>query len=183
MAEESAIKLCKSKTYVLPYINKYINIKFIDRLVNTYLFFNNDYAFCLRYKFSGKKEFTEYEKQLEKSKYYKETVDINKEEVLYVFDIPDELFTVVDLYTSGKYSYLPEKELIIEFLITNFNLTLDNKIIKILNRDKGLREEIEEKLNVRISEDMDLSSPPNLELENFIFKRDNNDEKEYIDKD
>jgi len=181
MAESQSNKLNKSKSYLLAYINQYIKIKYIAKLNNTYLFYNNEYAFCLRYEYSGKKEFTEYERELENNKYYKGTVDINKKEVLYIFDIPDELFETVDLYVSGKYSYLPNKELLINFLKKNFELTNDHKIIKIINRDIRLKHEIEENLNIKIPEGMDLSSLPDLECENFKYIKD--DEKEYINKD
>jgi len=176
--------LNKSKTYILPYISEYIPIKFINKLLNTYTFYNNEYAFCLRYEFSGKKEFTQYEKELESNKYYRETIDVNKREVLYIFDIPEDLFNIVDLYLDGKYSYLPNKDIVIGFLMKHFGLTLDNKIIKILNRDESLKQEIEDQLNVKIPDGIDLSSCPNKDNENYInFNVKTNEKEEYIDKD
>lgn len=160
----------KSKTYLLPYIDKYITIKFFDRLENTYISFNDDYRICLRYKYSGKNEFTEYERELERNKYYEKTIDINKNEVLYVFQIPEEMFNIVDLYISGKYSYLPDKDFLIKFLVKNFGLTLNSKIIKIINRDEQLKNEIEEELNIKIPEGQDISSVPEIEEENYYYK-------------
>lgn len=178
-------KPCKSKTYLLPYINDYIEIKFPGRLKNTYISFNNEYAFCLRYEYSGKKEFVNYERELENNKYYKSTYDINKKEVLYVFDIPEELFDIVDLFVSGKYSYMPNKEKVIGFLMKNFGLSLESKIVKILNRDEALKKEIEDQLNVKIPIGMDLSSPPDLDSENINFNvnEENYDEEKCVDKD
>ena len=166
------MKLNKSKTYLLAYFSKYIPIKFIKQINNTYLFFNNDYNFCLRYEYSGKKEFTEYEKELESNEYYKLTIDINKKEVLYVFNIPDDLYSTVDLFISGKYSSLPDKEFLINFLIKNFDLKIEDKIIKIINRDLELKIKIEEELNIKIPEGVDLSSVPDLDDENFIYAKD-----------
>lgn len=179
----SDVKVTKSKTYFLPYINEYIPIKFLSRLATTYISYDNSYAFCLRYEYSGKKEFTEYERELENNKYYKFTIDINKKEVLYVFEIPEELFDTLDLFVSGKYSYLPNKEFLINYLRTNFGLPSDHKIIKIINRDDTLRYEIEEQLNVRIPIQNDLSSPPDLSDENYFISQKEYDEneKEYID--
>lgn len=167
MSEKSPNILNKSKTYLLPYFNEFVKIKFLDRLSNTYISFNNEYRFCLRYNFTAKPDFMKYEGELEKSEYYKETIDLNKNEVLYVFEFPDELFDTLDLYVSGKYSYLPNKNIVIDFLIKNFGLNQESKIIKILNRDKQLKEELEYALNVKISDSIDLSSPPILDNENF----------------
>lgn len=167
MSEKSPNILNKSKTYFLPYFNQFVKIKFLERLENTYISYENEYAFCLRYTYSGKLDFTKYEGELQNNKYYRETIDISKTEVLYVFDIPDELFETLDLYVSGKYSYLPNKDIVIDFLIRNFGIDKENKIIKILNRDKQLKEELEYALNVKISDSIDLSSPPILDNENF----------------
>lgn len=179
--EVHELKPNKSKTYLLPYIDAYIPIKFFAQLKNTYVSFNNSYSFCLRYEYSAKKQFVDYERELEKNKYYKKTIDISKKEVLYVFDIPEDLFDVVDLYMSGKYSYLPQKEVVIGFLMKNFGLTIENKIIKILNRDEKLKEEIEDQLNVKIPDGMDLSSKPDVEDENFNFESNEKEFKQYTD--
>lgn len=133
------------------------------------MFFNNEYRICLRYTFSGKKEFTEYESELEKNEYYDRTVDISKTEVLYVFHIPDELYEIIDLFLSGKYSYLPEKDTLIEYLEDNFGLNEDSKIIQIINRDERLKEQIEEEIGVKIPEGLDLSSVPDVNNENYIY--------------
>lgn len=170
----------RSKTYVLPYMNEYVDIKFLDRLINTYISLNNDYSFCMQYKYSGKKEFTEYERELEKNKYYRGTIDINKTEVIYVFEFPEEMFGILDIYVSGKYSYLPKREMIINFLINKFGLTTDSKSIKILKREQSLKEELEEKLNIKIPEGLDLASAPDIVNENYTYQKD--DEKEYIHK-
>lgn len=160
----------KSKTYILPFINEYIPLKFFKDIINTYLFYEDSYKFCIKYKFSGKKEFTDFERELERNPLYYKTIDINKNEVVYIFHIPIELMDIIDLFLEGKYSYIPRKEVINEFFINKFNLPLNNKISKILNRDEDLRQELEEQLNVTIPEGLDLSSPPIIEDE--IFKID-----------
>jgi hypothetical protein len=165
------LKLNKSKTYILYYIGKYIPIKFLDKLNNTYIFFNNEYKICLRYTYSGKLEFTKYEKELESNEYYESTIDITKSEVLYTFNVPLELLDVLDLFISGKYSYLPEQEELVDFLICNFGLTEESKIIRIIRRDNELREALEEELNTKIPKDLDLSSLPDLDNENFIQEK------------
>ena len=167
------MKLNKSKTYLLPYIDKYIKIKFINKLKNTYVFLNDEYKICLRYEYSGKKEFTDYEKELENNEYYDRTIDINKQEVLYAFNVPIELLEAIDLFLSGKISYMPEKEVMISFLVKNFDLKQDNELIKIINRDESYKRELELELNVNIPNGLDLTSVPDVENENFKYQEKN----------
>ena len=164
------MKLNKSKTYLLPYIDKYIKIKFINKLKNTYVFLNDEYKICLRYEYSGKKEFTDYEKELENNEYYDRTIDINKQEVLYAFNVPIELLEAIDLFLSGKISYMPEKEVMISFLVKNFDLKQDSELIKIINRDESYKRKLELELNVNIPNGLDLTSIPDVENENFKYQ-------------
>ena len=164
------MKLNKSKTYLLPYIDKYIKIKFINKLKNTYVFLNDEYRICLRYEYSGKKEFTDYEKELENNEYYDRTIDINKQEVLYAFNVPIELLEVIDLFLSGKISYMPEKEVMISFLVKNFDLKQDSELIKIINRDESYKRKLELELSVNIPNGLDLTSIPDVENENFKYQ-------------
>ena len=78
------MKLNKSKTYFLPYIDEFIKIKFVDRLKNTYVFLNDEYKICLLYEYSAKKDIAEYENELETNEYYNRTIDVDKKTELYV---------------------------------------------------------------------------------------------------
>lgn len=165
------MKINKSKTYLTYYFNKKIPIKFHQNLINTYIAFNNEYyCWCMLYKFSGKIEFTKYEQELEKSEFHIKTVDVDKEHVLYVFSIPKELDDVITLFTLGKYSYLPDINNLINYLVKNFNLPLNHNIVKILRRDNSLKKKLEDDLNIEIPEGLDLTDLPNLDNENYIFK-------------
>jgi len=157
----------KSKTYLLPYIDDFIPIKYTNLLQDTYLFYEREYKFCLLYKFSGKKSFLDYETELMSNEYFDKIIDIHPDKVLYVFEIPEELFHTIDLFLDGKYSYLPNKDKIKEFLIENFNISNDHRIFHILDRSEILRESLEKKLHVKIPEGLDLSEPPNVETEEF----------------
>lgn len=163
----------KSKTYLLPYIDQFIKIKFVNKLVNTYVFLNDEYRICLRYEYSGKKEFTDYEKELEENQYYEKTIDINKKEVMYVFHFPVEILDEVDLFLSGKISYMPRKDIMISFLVKHFGLTREDNILKIINRDESFKKELENKLNTKIPEGLDLTSIPDIENENFKYQEKN----------
>lgn len=176
MINVEEITINKSKTYLLPYMNDFIPIKFMSKLINTYIFFKEEYKFCLLYEFSGKKNFLSYETILMQNEYYIETLDIDHDKVLYVFDIPEELFPIVDLFLDGKYSYLPNKSKIKQFLVYHFKLRNNNKIFHILDRTELLRKDLEGKLNVKIPEELDLSDPPNKMTEEFKLKEINEEE-------
>lgn len=157
----------KSKTYLLPFINDYIPIKFITLLEDTYIFFKKDYKICLLYKFSGKKSFIDYETELMSNEYFEKAIDIGVDKVIYIFHVPDDLFSIIDLFLEGKYSYLPEKNKIKDFLISKFNLRPNHRIFHILDRTKILKDELETKLSAIIPEGQDLASPPDIHTEEF----------------
>lgn len=160
----------KSKTYLLPYLQDYIDLKFIKKIEDTYIFYNGEYKFCMKYEFSGKKDFTDYEEELMTNEYFVEAIDISKTQVLYVFDFPEELFPVVELFIEGRYSYLPKKEKIKEFLSENFQIDSSHKIFHILDRTTVLRSLMEDKLGVEIPEELDLAEKPDINNEEFNTK-------------
>jgi hypothetical protein len=162
----------KSKTYLLPYMQDYIDLKYLDRLENTYVFYNAEYRFCMMYIFSGKKDFTDYEESLMRNEYFVEAVDVSTTHVLYVFDFPDELYPVVELFIQGRYSYLPKKDKIKEFLSENFQIDDSHKIFHILDRSSELRELMEEMLGVEIDEKQDLAEKPDIINEEFNTTKD-----------
>lgn len=168
----------KSKTYVLPYINDYIPIRHVNLLENTYLFYERDYKICLLYKFSGKRNFLKYESELMSNELFDKVIDIHPDKVLYVFDVPNELYSIIDLFLEGKYSYLPDKDKVKDFLVRNFKISKNHRIFHILDRSEILREQMEKRLNVSIPEELDLSSRPDVETEEFN-ETDLNEEKKY----
>ena len=91
---EDQIITNKSKTYLLPYINDFIPLKFVSSILNTYVFYKGEYRFCILYKFSGKKVFLDFEQELENNDHFIETLDVEHDKVLYVFDVPDELYNI-----------------------------------------------------------------------------------------
>lgn len=166
------MKVNKSKTYLSYYINKYIPIEFHNKLKNTYIAFNDEYYYwCMLYEFSGKLDFTTYEEKLENNPYYVKTIDTDKTHVLYIFSIPEELNDVINLFVSGKYSKLPDRDNLIKYLVRTYNLPLNHDIVKILKKDPKLKERLENELDVIIDDDLDLSDLPDLNSENYIFSK------------
>lgn len=166
------MKVNKSKTYLSYYINKYIPIEFHNKLKNTYIAFNDEYYYwCMLYEFSGKLDFTTYEEKLENNPYYVKTIDTDRTHVLYIFSIPEELNDVINLFVSGKYSKLPDRDDLIKYLVRTYNLPLNHDIVKILRKDPKLKERLENELDVIIDDDLDLSDLPDLNSENYIFSK------------
>jgi hypothetical protein len=126
----------------------------------------------MEYEFSGKKSFTDYEGELMLNDYYIKTIDITNTSVLYVFEIPEPLFKVIELFINGKYSRLPFKEELKEFLRKYYAVTQNHKIHHILNRSKELRLLIEEDLGVELPIDIDLAEAPDITNEEINFKKD-----------
>lgn len=146
-----------------------LKISHFNLLKNTYLYYEGELKVCFLYKYSGKKNFTDYERSLEQSEHYHKTVDVSKDKVLFVMNVPEELEDVIKTFLEGKYSKLPEKAGLIDFLKTNFGADDQSKIIRIIRKDIRLKQEMEEELNIKIG-DLDLSSLPEFSKENFTKK-------------
>ena len=136
---------------------------------NTYLYYEGELKVCFLYKYSGKKDFTDYERSLEQNEHYCFTVDVSKDKVLFVMNVPEDLQDVISTFLEGKYSKLPEKAGLINFLKKNFGADEQTKIIRIIRKDIRLKEEMEQELNIKIG-DLDLSSLPEFSRENFTKK-------------
>lgn len=166
---DSDIVLNKSKSYLLYYFVKSMGIKQLHLLKNTYLYYEGTNRVCFLYKFSGKREFGDYERELEKSEHYHKTIDVSTDKVLYVMNVPQEMNETISLFEEGKYSQLPEKEELISFLKLKYGATEGSRIIKVIRKDIELRKEIEEQIGQKIG-DLDLSSSPDFDSENFTTK-------------
>jgi hypothetical protein len=167
--EDADIVLNKSKTYLLYYFAATLKITNFHLLKNTYLYYEGELKICFLYNYSGKKSFTDYERSLEQSEHYCKTVDVSKDKVLFVMDVPEELEDAIQTFLEGRYSKLPDTDGLINFLKLNYGAGEESKIIRIIRKDEKLKQEIEEELNVKIG-DLDLSSPPEFSKENFTKK-------------
>lgn len=164
--QDSDIILNKSKTYLLYYFAETLKISNFHLLKNTYLYFEGELKICFLYLYSGKKSFTDYERSLEQNEHYCKTVDVSRDKVLFVMNVPEELEDIIQTFLEGRYSRLPDIAGLISFLKVNYGAGEDSKIIRIIRKDEALKLEIEEQLNVVIG-DLDLSSPPEFFKENF----------------
>lgn len=152
----------------MPLVNSVVGFEHLDMLRNSYLINNEEEkAFCVLYKYSGKPEFTEFEGRLMEHPLFIGHEDY-EEYVLYKFEYNLELEKSSKLFKDGKYSMYTEeeKESVLKFLKLR-GFTNAPKIEKILNRDKELREQMELDLKMSIDPNAELSSPPDMDKENF----------------
>lgn len=166
---DTEIILNKSKTYLLYYFAETLNISYFNLLRNTYLFYEGERKICFLYNYSGKIGFSEYERSLELNEHYFKTVDVSKDKVLYVMNVPEGLDEVIEFFIEGQYSKMPDKAGLISFLKREFGANEDSKIIKILRKDDGLKKQIEEELGAKLG-NQELSSSPEFDNENFTKK-------------
>lgn len=79
-----------SGAYFLPLIDKRLNLQYLDLLQNSYLYNNDDEkAFSVVYKFTGKRPFIKFEEELMKNPLFIGHEDYG-DYVLYKFKIPSE---------------------------------------------------------------------------------------------
>lgn len=166
----------------MPLISEVIDIdpNFLPLLKNCYIgdqegIYTN--SILLEFDFSFKiPECTSYEHRIKNNIYFKKLIDL-EDEVLYIFNFPEEYLNEYLYFKDGKYSKFGEdaKELILEFW---YKFYKDNKqaipflvkIKQILFRDEKLRRKLEKELDEKLDEDAELSSIPDLEKELFKFK-------------
>ena len=66
---------------------------------------------------------------------------------------------------------MPKREVMISFLVKNFNVKKDDDLIKIIKRDPKYKEKLELELNVKIPDGLDLTSSPDIENETFKYQK------------
>jgi len=179
----SKIRYNKSKTYLLPLLSEIIDFdkKFFEHLENVYIFDDkNKYKDCILilHDFSFKNpEFTSYEYKFTNNELFIDLVDIN-DKVLYIFKFPKEYMKEYNLFKEGKYSKFGKdaKELILEFFTKIYfgNINAVNfllKIKQILFKDNKLKREIEDSLNVKLSNDAELTDKIVISHETFGLEK------------
>jgi hypothetical protein len=159
----------KSFTYILPMMSLYFDIK-PQNLLNTFLRSSDKPEFknhiFLLYKFSGDKNYLVYEDYLENQELFETSYDPDKYHTLYCFKIPDSHKDIYDKFLKGRYSEFPQDYKVHIFKYHGIK-NPTHRVAQVLFRHPDLREEWEEKLGVEISDEAEVSSPPDLELETY----------------
>lgn len=183
------IKSNKSRTYLLPLIAPLIGIeeKFYGLIENTYMFDSEkEYKDCffIVQNFSFKNpEFTSYEYRMTNNDLFVKSIDVN-EKVIYIYKFPKEYTHEYNEFMNSRYSTFLEdakKQIIKYWTIIKGKSTSGAsfvlKIKQILYKEKFLKNEIEKQLHVNLSDEAELGSYVDLDVEtinldNFKNKQD-----------
>lgn len=179
----SEIKYTKSKTYLLPLLSEFLDlkIKFLPNLVNTYMFDeNNNYQDCffILHTFDFKNsEFVKYEHNLTTNPLFVKHIDIGNK-VIYVFRFPEEYLNEYYKLIDSKYSEFGDdaKQLILRFwgeVYSGNSSGVDFllKVKQILYKDEKLRQKIQTNLGVTIDKNQELGDYINPETEILKLKK------------
>ena len=174
----------RSTTYLLPLIAESIGIepKFYHLIENTYMFdSNNEYENCffIVQNFSFKNpEYTAYEHRLTNNNLFLKLIDVN-DKVIYIFKFPKEYIYEYTEFSKSKYSTFMDdakKQIILFWTIikgkqsTGANFVL--KVKQILYKEKIFKNQIENKLGVKLDDTAELGSfvdinEETINIENF----------------
>ena len=124
----------KSKTYILPLLNKSVKFQHRHLLVNSYISYNEgDEIFCVLYKWDNSKEFLEFE-----GKMMIHPLFINQEDfddmTCYKFRLSPLMSQARELFVQGKLKELDDsyKQSIIDYLY-EIKVTNVDSISRVLN--------------------------------------------------
>ncbi len=119
------------------------------------------------YQWSGKQDFTSYEEELMNHTLFVGHEDYG-DHVLYKFKLPENAQKLLKLFIEGKYSEYPyESKIAIRDFVQLRGFSNYDRIYKILNREESVRKQMEFELKTTIPPYAELSSPPDMDAENF----------------
>lgn len=124
----------KSKTYLLPILDKQVGFKFKTSILNTYSSFSGeDNLFCVLYKWSSIPEFLKFEGDLMEHHLFVEHKDYG-DKVLYKFRLPQAIEeTKAKLYDGKLKEFNPNHKKLIVSDLRNKGVSNLAKIISILD--------------------------------------------------
>lgn len=159
----------KSYTYILPMLSTQFDVVKAN-LVNTYIgcdeYSGYDNHIFLLYNYVGNPRFIEYEDYLEHTKLFVAKYDPDTYHVMFIFKVPEEYQDVYDKFKQGKYSTFSEDYKILIFKF--HSITSENhKVAKVLYKHPELKEELEDRLDIILPPDSEVSSVPDLEVEMY----------------
>lgn len=177
------IKSNKSRTYLLPLIAPLIGIeeKFYYLIENTFMFDSNkeyENCFFIIQDFSFKNpEFTSYEHRMTNNDLFVKNIDVG-EKVIYIYKFPKEYTHEYNEFINSKYSTFLEdaKKQIIKFWTiikgkTTSGASFVLKVKQILYKEKILKNEIEKQLHINLSDEAELGSYVDLDMETINLEQ------------
>ena len=164
-------RINKSKSYVLPLLNDFVEIKHVNDIDNTYLFLegrDNEYIIV---KYKKTTESYSYLDEIKDVELLSEVIETDNNFYL-LFNVPYEIMNDYHNFINGDFSKIEGKSKITSFLSKNYSSRHFNtiqRIKQVLTKDRALRAEIEYNLDVTLPDDIELSSKPIKEHETLIL--------------
>jgi hypothetical protein len=166
----------KSRTYIVPLLNEYIEIH-KSLLIDTYLYdinkselnLNRINGIYILFKWSDNNVHKLYEQKLLNSELLKIHYDIDVDSYMVYLEFPKEIQSEVDKILEGKYSELTieSKQVILKY----WNLGIVSDLYGVLLKTEKRRKKLEEELNVKIKSDAELASI--IDVSQEIFDKNN----------
>lgn len=165
----------KSKIYILPLLYYRYNLFDIRCITNTYLYSNiksEDELFIIEYdkKLIDQNKLTEYINSIEEFNILFN--HIYKDDKLYmIYKIDKHIYYAINCLVNGKYSYMlkEDKYKIMSFMKLYSNQESCNIIGGILYKTKSRKAFLENTLDVKLDDDAEFASVPNIKNETINF--------------
>jgi len=165
----------KSSVYILPLLGLYKpyytgehNLTHEGYLINCYI--TEDKRFLdLLYRFSTHQTYKFLEQDLIRHKQFIKLIDINSNYVIFRFRIPDERLSDVELFLQGKYSKMNDSYK--RFIISFHGYMPNHRVPSTLFKKEQLKKYWESYLDIKLGENVELESKPNLEEETTYGNR------------
>ena len=169
MTEELVkMKVNKSKSYLIPLLNTEVKLQYIEYLVNSYINING-WKECIvllyDYDILLENNCAEYLKYLREHKLFISASRLENH-LLFVFKFPEEYLQDYYSFKEGAYSLIRQssKTKIIEFISKYYQYPdIVQELVHILYKNKQKKEQLEEKLGIKLSDNCELSSKINEE--------------------
>ena len=103
----------------------------------------------------------QFEEQLMKNSNCISHFEYDKYHVMYIFNIPKEFEKDIENFTEGKYSKFSNK--LKKRIESFYGDGKKGNVAQVVYRSEKLKQNLEEHLGIRLSENMELASKPDLE--------------------
>ncbi len=157
----------KASVFITPMIfDNRSNMFFSRLLLNCFIATESDKeCIAVLYRFSGTKDFLQFESEVEAHPNYLRTEETSKVTTMYIFSIPDKWKEDYDKFLSGKYSAMSPayKVKLLSFHMEGEGSTLHS----ILTRDPERQKVLSEQLGVKLYNHEEVMSSPTLEKETY----------------
>ena len=163
----------KSKTYLMPLLAQYIDIKYVYNIKNVYIRFNflkGDFIGIL-FKDIDDSDFVKYKDYLCSCQLFYKMIE-QSDNILFIFYFPEEYLYEYTCYQDGLYSMFTReaKNIIIQYTSDMYQYSpLTVEITQVLYKNRGRREMLESTLGISLPKDAELTSKMEENEETFYI--------------